>query len=194
MAAHSGRPLRLVIRTDGAARGNPGPASCGAVLLDAARPDAYDPGGEPLAVVARALGVRTNNVAEYAGLVLALREARRLGAIEVELLLDSKLIVEQLNGRWRVKDAKLKGLFAEAQRHLGTFRRWSAVHEPRERNHAADALANLALDDPASAALAVSAVARRNGRQPAGEEGAAPGVLPDDPAPTGSGGRDGLPA
>ncbi|MGH3074725.1 MAG: reverse transcriptase-like protein, partial [Gaiellales bacterium] len=98
------RPLRLVIRTDGAARGNPGPASCGAVLIDASRQDAHDPDAAPIAAVARALGVRTNNVAEYAGLVLALREARRIGAVEVELLLDSKLIVEQLNGRWRVKD------------------------------------------------------------------------------------------
>ncbi len=170
MAGEGAGPLRLVIRSDGAARGNPGPASCGAVLLDASHPDAHDPGGAPLAVVARALGVRTNNVAEYAGLVLALREARRLGASEVELLLDSKLIVEQLNGRWRVKDAKLKGLFAEAQRHLAGFRRWSAVHEPRARNHAADALANLALDDPASAALAVAEVARRNERPAASDE------------------------
>ncbi|MET1232669.1 MAG: ribonuclease HI family protein [Candidatus Limnocylindrales bacterium] len=157
---------RLVIRTDGAARGNPGPASCGAVLIDADDPDPYDPDALPVAVVARALGVRTNNVAEYAGLVLALREARRLGAEEVDLRLDSKLIVEQLNGRWRVKDAKLKGLFEECQRHLGAFRRWSATHEPRVRNRAADALANLALDDPDAAAMLVAEVARRNGREP----------------------------
>ncbi len=157
---------RLVIRTDGASRGNPGPASCGAVLIDADGPDPYDPDALPAAVVARALGVRTNNVAEYAGLVLALREARRLGAQAIDLRLDSKLIVEQLNGRWRVKDAKLQGLHAEAQRHLGTFRRWSATHEPRVRNRAADALANLALDDPDAAALIVADVARRNGRQP----------------------------
>jgi ribonuclease HI len=191
-----GRPLRLVIRTDGAARGNPGPASCGAVLIDATRADAHDPDGEPLAVVARALGVRTNNVAEYAGLVLALREARRLGADEVELLLDSKLIVEQLNGRWRVKDAKLKGLFAEAQRHLGAFRRWSAGHEPRARNRAADALANLALDDPSSAEMVVAAIARRNGREPRPDERAgAPmdvaGGLPGSEGPQAPAGSDG---
>ena len=70
----------LVIRTDGAARGNPGPASCGAVLIDGARPDAFDPDAPPLIVIARALGVRTNNVAEYVGVVLALRAAQRLGA------------------------------------------------------------------------------------------------------------------
>jgi ribonuclease H / adenosylcobalamin/alpha-ribazole phosphatase len=165
-------PRRLVIRTDGASRNNPGPASCGAVLIDADGPDPYDPDALPVAVVARSLGVRTNNVAEYAGLVLALREARRLGAEEIDLRLDSKLIVEQLNGRWRVKDAKLQGLFAEARRHLAAFERWSATHEPRERNRAADALANLALDDPDAAAMLVAEVARRNGRvaaQPAND-------------------------
>lgn len=145
-------PLRLLIRSDGAARGNPGPASCGAVLIDASRPDARDPDAAPLAVIARPLGVRTNNVAEYAGVVLALRLARRLGAAEVDLVLDSNLIVEQLNGRWRVRDAKLKGLYEEARRLLGTFARWSATHEPRSQNRAADALANLALDDPPAAA------------------------------------------
>ena len=154
---------RLVIRTDGAARGNPGPASAGAVLIDASRPDAFEPDAPPVAVIGRALGIRTNNVAEYAGLVLALREALRLGAAEVDLRLDSKLIVEQLNGRWRVKDVKLQGLFGEARRLLAGLRRWSAVHEPRARNHAADAMANLALDDPDGARRLEEAVAERNG-------------------------------
>ncbi len=114
-----------------------------------------------VAVVARDLGIRTNNVAEYAGLVLALREAERLGAREVDLRLDSKLIVEQLNGRWRVKDIKLQGFFAEAIRRLGALRRWSAVHEPRARNEAADALANMALDDPMGAERVMAEVRRR---------------------------------
>jgi ribonuclease HI len=105
-------------------------------------------------VIARPLGVRTNNVAEYAGVVLALRLARRLGAEEVDLVLDSNLIVEQLAGRWRVRDAKLRGLYDEARTLLGGLRRWSATHEPRARNRAADALANLALDDPEAAAAA----------------------------------------
>jgi ribonuclease HI len=143
---------RLLIRTDGACRGNPGPASAGAVLIDASQPGSDHPDALPVAVVARALGIRTNNVAEYAGLVLALREAHRLHAAEIDLRLDSKLIVEQVNGRWRVKDAKLKGLFEEAMRHLKAFRRWKATHEPRASNRAADALANLALDDPDGAA------------------------------------------
>jgi probable phosphoglycerate mutase len=122
------------------------------VLIDGSRPDAEDPDATPVAVIARPLGVRTNNVAEYAALVLALREAVRLGAREVELRLDSKLIVEQLHGRWRVKDVKLKGLYAEARQLLDGCRRWGARHEPRARNRAADALANLALDDPSGAA------------------------------------------
>ncbi len=153
----------LVIRTDGAARGNPGPASCGAVLIDGARPDAFDPDAPPLIVIARALGVRTNNVAEYVGVVLALRAAQRLGAAEVDLRLDSKLIVEQLSGRWRVKDLKLRRLYDEASGTLAGFRRWTAVHEPRARNRAADALANLALDDPAAAARLMAEVAARSG-------------------------------
>jgi probable phosphoglycerate mutase len=102
--------------------------------------------------VSRPLGIQTNNVAEYTALVLALKEAQRLGARELDLRLDSKLIVEQLLGRWRVKDAKMKVLWAEARELLATFARWSATHEPRATNKAADALANLALDDPAAAA------------------------------------------
>jgi probable phosphoglycerate mutase len=143
---------RLLVRSDGAARDNPGPASAGAVLIDAERPDAAHPDAPPLSVVARPLGIQTNNVAEYTALLLALREAHRLGASEVDLRLDSKLIVEQLHGRWRVKDAKLKLLHAEARQLLAGFDRWDARHEPRATNSAADALANLALDDPAAAA------------------------------------------
>jgi ribonuclease HI len=110
------------------------------------------PDAPPISVVARPLGRRTNNVAEYAAVVLALRRAHRLGASEVRLVLDSKLIVEQLSGRWRVRDAGLRGLFDEARQLLGGFRRWSIEHQPRAANRAADALANLALDDPAAAA------------------------------------------
>ena len=155
-----------MIRTDGAARGNPGPASCGAVLIDADRPDAEDPDAAPLVALARPLGVRTNNVAEYTGVVLALREARRRGARDVQLVLDSNLIVEQLAGRWRVKDVKLQPLYREARTLLSGFERWSVRHEPRSRNRAADALANLALDDPAAAVR----LERRYGveREPAG--------------------------
>jgi ribonuclease HI len=135
-----------VIRTDGAARGNPGPASLGAVLIDAARPDARDPRAEPDATISEYLGVQTNNVAEYTGVVRALALAAELGAREVHLLLDSKLIVEQLAGRWRVKDAKLIPLNAQARRSLAGFARWTAAHVPRAQNASADALANEAID------------------------------------------------
>jgi ribonuclease HI len=143
---------RLLIRTDGASRSNPGPASAGAVLIDATLPNATALDAPVVSLVSRPLGIQTNNVAEYTALVLALREAQRLGAREIDLRLDSKLIVEQLHGRWRVKDAKLREFWAEAKILLATFERWNATHEPRATNKAADALANLALDDPAAAA------------------------------------------
>ena len=92
------------------------------------------------------LGVRTNNVAEYTGLVRSLSLALELGASEVDLLLDSQLIVEQLMGRYRVRDAKLRPLFEEARRSLARLERWSARHVPRAENSAADALANEAID------------------------------------------------
>jgi ribonuclease HI len=104
-----------------------------------------------MAVVARPLGVQTNNYAEYTAVVLALEKAQALGAREVELVLDSKLAVEQLAGRWKVKHAGLRPLHARAQELLAGFDRWAARHEPRAANHAADALANLALDDPEAA-------------------------------------------
>jgi ribonuclease HI len=137
---------RFVIRTDGAARGNPGPASLGAVLIDASRPDALDPLAPPDASISEYLGRQTNNVAEYTGLVRALDLAAEMDAAEVDLLLDSKLIVEQLHGRWRAKDAKLIPLLVAAQRRLRELRRWSAEHVPRAQNSAADALANEAID------------------------------------------------
>lgn len=136
----------VVVRTDGAARGNPGPASLGAVLIDRSRPDALDPRARADASISEFLGHQTNNVAEYTGVVRALALAQELGARRVEMLLDSKLIVEQLHGRWRVKDAKLIPLWAECRRLLGGFERWSAAHVPREQNGTADALANEAID------------------------------------------------
>ena len=94
-------------------------------------------------------------------MVEALRLAHRLGAEKVDLFLDSKLIVEQLHGRWRVKDAKLQPLHAEAKSQLGGFRRWSATHVPRAQNSTADRLANEALDRVALGGPARVARARR---------------------------------
>lgn len=154
--------LRLIIRTDGAARSNPGPAAAGAVLIDAGAAGARDPLAAPLATISDYLGVQTNNVAEYTALVRALRLAAQLGAREVHLLLDSKLIVEQLHGRWKVKDAKLRPLHAEARELVRGFARWTATHVPRAQNSAADALCNEAIDRALAGGPA--SVVRRPGR------------------------------
>jgi len=141
----------VVIRADGAARGNPGPASAGAVIIDASKADAYEPDSAPIAVIARSLGIQTNNYAEYMAVILALEKALELGVHEVELILDSLLIVEQVSGRWKVKHPAIKPLVARVRNLLAQFEGWSVRHERRESNVAADALANLALDDPAAA-------------------------------------------
>ena len=135
-----------IIRTDGACRGNPGPASIGVALFDAERPGSESPVAEPDASISAAIGTTTNNVAEWRAVVAAVEFAAELGAREVDLLLDSKLVVEQLHGRWRVRDAKLAPLCDEARRGLARFAHWSARHVPREQNSRADALANEALD------------------------------------------------
>jgi len=140
-----GRFRAFVIRCDGASRSNPGHAAAGAVLMDASRPDARDPWASPDASISEYLGIQTNNVAEYTAVVRALGLAAELGAREVHLLLDSILIVEQLHGRWRVKNPNLGLLHAEARRLLTGFERWSAAHVPRAQNHAADALCTIAI-------------------------------------------------
>jgi ribonuclease HI len=137
------------------------------VLIDASRPDARHPLAPPDASISDYLGVQTNNVAEYTGVVRALALAQELGASEVSMLLDSKLIVEQLAGRWRVKDPKLIPLWEEARRTLRSFRRWSADHVPRAQNSAADALANEAIDRVAAGGPA--SVVRRPGTDRGGE-------------------------
>lgn len=125
------------------------------MLIDSTSPGALDPAAVPVASISEWLGVRTNNVAEYLGVVRALELAADLGAREVDLLLDSMLIVEQLHGRWKVKDAKLRPLWEDARRRLAGFDRWSARHVRRAENHAADALANEAIDRVAAGGPAV---------------------------------------
>jgi ribonuclease HI len=145
--SRAGTAPGFVVRTDGAARGNPGPASAGAVLLSLARPDARDPSAQPDAWISDYLGIQTNNVAEYTAVVRAIGLGLELGAWRLELLLDSKLIVEQLAGRWRVKDAKLRPLWAEALQRLRTLPGgWTAAHVPRAQNSLADAMCNEAID------------------------------------------------
>ena len=130
------------------------------------RGDAFDPRAAVDASVADYLGIRTNNVAEYEGVVRGLTLAQELGARRVELLLDSKLIVEQLHGRWRVKDPKLAPLWAQARRLLVAFPDgWAATHVPRAQNTTADSLANEAIDRVAAGGPA-SVVRRPGGSGP----------------------------
>lgn len=133
------------------------------MLVDGRRTDALSPTAPPDATLSEALGHQTNNVAEWTGVCRALELAERLGAERVDLFLDSKLIVEQLHGRWRVKDAKLQPLWADAKTRLARLRRWSATHVPRAQNAAADALANEALDRVAAGGPVRVARVRRTG-------------------------------
>jgi probable phosphoglycerate mutase len=136
---------RLVVHSDGGARGNPGPAGIGAVVTD---PSTSPP--EVVATVSESIGTATNNVAEYRALIAGVDAARRLGAREVEVRADSKLVVEQLAGRWRVKQAHLRPLHAQALELLGGFDGFELLHVPREENADADALANAAMDAAAA--------------------------------------------
>ncbi len=130
--------MKVVVHVDGGARGNPGPAAAAAVLST--------PGGEVLDEAAEAIGVATNNVAEYRGLLLGLQRASELGATEVEVVNDSELVAKQVNGVYKVKHADMKPLHAAARDALRRFERWSVRSVPRAENAAADALVNQALD------------------------------------------------
>jgi probable phosphoglycerate mutase len=129
----------FIVEADGGSRGNPGPAGYGAVVIDAVT-------GETLAERAEYIGIATNNVAEYRGLVAGLRAAHELDpAARVRVRMDSKLVVEQLSGRWKIKHPDMKPLAAEAARVFPPDRityEWM----PRERNKHADRLANEAMD------------------------------------------------
>lgn len=139
------QPRQFVIEADGGSRGNPGPAGYGAVVIDPVT-------GETLAEAAEYIGVATNNVAEYKGLIAGLKAAKALvpdasaeGALQVHVRMDSKLVVEQMSGRWKIKHPDMKPLAAEAARILPTP---AVTYEwiPREKNKHADRLANEAMD------------------------------------------------
>ena len=131
---------RLVVEADGGSRGNPGPAGYGAVVRDART-------HEVLAELSASLGTCTNNVAEYSGLVAGLREAaRRAPGADTEVRMDSKLVVEQMSGRWQIKHPGLRPLAAQAQQAARALGRVTYTWVPRERNTHADRLANEAMD------------------------------------------------
>ena len=131
---------RLIVETDGGSRGNPGPAGYGSVVRDART-------GEVLAEVSGSLGRTTNNVAEYCGLIAGLREAARLApGADTEVRADSKLVVEQMSGRWRVRHPGIRPLAAQAGQAALALGRVTYTWVPRERNTRADRLANQAMD------------------------------------------------
>jgi ribonuclease HI len=130
---------RMRVYSDGAARGNPGPAGAGAVLVE--------PSGQVVDRLGKFLGVQTNNFAEYTGLLIGLRRARELGVQEVEVYADSELMIRQLGGRYQVKSTSLRPLYEEALELLNGFSRVKLVHVPREMNAAADEMSNRAIDE-----------------------------------------------
>jgi ribonuclease HI len=128
-----------VLYSDGASRGNPGAAAIGFVLLD--------PSGRELIAEGRAIGKQTNNVAEYTALLRGLETALELGVRRLRVRMDSELVVRQLQGIYRVKNAGLRPLFEAVQRLCRRFATCRIEHVPRAENARADALANQALDN-----------------------------------------------
>ena len=131
--------IRLRLYSDGAARGNPGPAGAGAVLVE--------PSGQVVDRLGKFLGHQTTNYAEYQGLLLGLRRARELGVREVEVFADSELMIRQLGGRYQVKSPSLRPLYEEALKVLNGFERVKLMHVPREMNRAADEMSNKAIEE-----------------------------------------------
>jgi ribonuclease HI len=131
-------PEEWLLMVDGAARGNPGEAGCGAVICDET--------GTVRQELCRYLGKATNNVAEYEGLLMGLEAVLRLGGSRLKVQSDSELLVRQLNGLYRVKDEKLKPLYQRAMALLQRFESYRIIHVRREQNQQADRLANRAID------------------------------------------------
>jgi ribonuclease HI len=130
--------VKVVVNVDGGARGNPGPAAIAAVVQDT--------DGGVLEERGERIGRATNNVAEYKALLLGIEMASALGAKELDLVGDSELIVKQVKGEYKVKDATMRELHAEAEKALREFDSWSIRHVRREHNAEADRLVNEALD------------------------------------------------
>lgn len=130
---------KLTVNVDGGARGNPGPAAIGVVVRDA--------DGTVVESVGETIGATTNNVAEYRALLRGVELAAAHGATELELVGDSELVVRQIEGRYKVKNAAMKDLYAQAVKALGDFDDWSIRHVKRAQNADADRLVNEALDN-----------------------------------------------
>jgi ribonuclease HI len=129
---------RLVVNVDGGSRGNPGPAAVAAVV--------QGPDGHVLEEHGERIGEATNNIAEYRALLLGIQRASALGAGELELVSDSELVVRQVKGEYKVKDAYLRDLHGQVTAALRPFSSWSIRHVRREENESADRLVNEVLD------------------------------------------------
>lgn len=129
---------KLIIYSDGGARGNPGPAGIGVVI--------YSPEKEIIAEISEYLGETTNNQAEYRAVIAGMEKAKELGALELEFYLDSELVVRQLNGQYKVKNEGLAPLFVKIYNLRQSFKKVTFSHVRREFNKEADALANQAMD------------------------------------------------
>ena len=148
---------KLVVEADGGSRGNPGPAGYGAVVRDA-------DSGEVLAELRESLGTTTNNVAEYSGLIAGLESAGELApGADVHVRMDSKLVVEQMSGRWKIKHPALQPLASRADAAARRLGRVTYEWVPRARNAHADQLANQAMDEAENGG-GEAAGARRPGR------------------------------
>lgn len=130
--------MRYIVHTDGAARGNPGPAAIGVVIEDEQGRTVYE--------ASRALGVRTNNEAEYMALITALEYLKDVRPAEVEFRLDSELVVKQIGGQYKVKEPRLQALHGQVIMLLNAVKKFRFRHVRREQNARADELANEALD------------------------------------------------
>jgi probable phosphoglycerate mutase len=130
--------LRAVLNTDGGARGNPGPAGIGVVLKDA--------DGIVIDEIAQPIGVTTNNVAEYEALIAGLKLALDHNVTELDIYVDSELVASQLEGKWKIKNERLRGLAVTARALMGRFDKTTIRHVRRSQNTHADRLANQAMD------------------------------------------------
>ena len=132
-------PGMIVLRSDGASRGNPGKAGIGYVL--------YDGEMGTLETSGEFIGTTTNNVAEYAALLAGLEAAKKYGAAEIRMETDSRLLSEQVRGAWKIKSPALRPYLRKVHACLASYRKWEIRHIPREENTLADQLANAGIDD-----------------------------------------------
>jgi ribonuclease HI len=134
--------VKATLHTDGGARGNPGPAGIGVVLSDES--------GRIVAELWRGIGQSTNNVAEYEALIAGLELSLERGVTELDVYVDSELVVSQVAGEWKIKNERLRALAVKARTLLSRFTRASVEHVRRAENARADRLANMGMDEAAT--------------------------------------------